>query len=583
MSATVRNVALALLLIVGVQLWLILGHGQPGNLPPLWAWAVILIATLVPPVNRRVAAALDHIAHPSPRTRLIVTVIIATIAGVYLYFTAVRQHRDLFLKIHDEQSYAIQARMLAAGRLWMTAHPAAESFDSPYVIVRPVYASMYFPGTAVTLVPGVWLGLPWWITPLVLSSASVGVLYRVVTEMIDGVASVLAALMLISLSTFRELSLRLYSQTPMLFLALCLIWAWLAWRRDPDWRRAGLMGVIAGWMLIVRPLDALVFLAPLAVAIALDRQRLDRRVLVAIAIGMLPFLSLQFIANRGITGSFFTTPHAFYADRDFPGVSLGFHTPRPMSMLATITPQKRELYRQTVPAIEQHRPGNTVPELLRNRLPLTVSATLPNNLLVILLPVGVAVLLTQRRFDHRWIFAAPLLLFVIVYAFYLFYFAHYLLVISPAMIFLILLAARDLPIVWPRLLLSLTVAALSIFSLPELHRTVRDDVGAGDLGAINNLLATLDHRPAIVIFRYTDGVSVHREPVYNTATGNIDDAEVVRAHDLPGEPNRKLLEYYAAHQPQRHVYRVTRHADAPPELEYLGPVSQVSQAAPEPL
>jgi hypothetical protein len=590
MSAIVRNIVTVLLLVVGVQLWLIVGGWEPGRPPGPIVWAAILLVALVPPVNRRIVPALEWIAHPSPRARLIVAVVLALVAGVYLYFTAVAQQRDFFLKIHDEHSYAIQARMLASGRLWLAPHPVAESFDSPYVIVRPVYASMYFPGTALMLVPAVWFGLPWWVTPLVVSAACVGVLYRVVTELIDGVAGLLAALMLVSLQTFRELSLRLYSQTPMLLLALCLIWAWLAWRRDPRWPRALIIGVLAGWMLIVRPLDALIFLIPLAIVIALERRKLSRQAIAAIMAGAFPFLSLQLIANRGVTGSWLTTPHAFYAERDFPGVTLGFHTPRPMSMLATTVPQKRAFYRDAISAIEKHRPGNVLPELFRNRLPLTVSATLPNNLLVILLPLGVAALFVRTRASAAWVFAAPLLLFVLAYGLYLFYFAHYLLVVAPAMIFLIVLAVRELPAMWPHarnalaVLLTLAIATLSIYALPQFHRTLHDDVGAGDLGQINKLIAELPHRPAIVLFRWADDISVQREPVYNVDTANIDHADVIRAHDLPGEPNRKLLEYYASRQPRRHVYLVIRMPDdVPPQVEYLGLVGTLSQATTKPL
>jgi len=382
------------------------------------------------------------------------------------------------------------------------------------------------------------------------------------------------------------LSLRLYSQTPMLFLVLCLTWAWPAWRRDRRPFRAAIIGVIAGWMLIVRPLDAIVFVIPVAVAMAFDLRKLERRTLAAVAIGVLPLVSLQFIANRGITGSWLTTPHGFYADRDFPGVTLGFHAPRPMSMLVTTVPQKRELYRDTIPAIEHHQPTNVITEMIRNRLPLTIAATLPNNLLIILLPLGVGALLVYPRNEHRWVLAAPLLLFVLAYAFYLFYFAHYLLVIAPSMILLIVLAARKLPTLWPQaqhalsVFFALSMVALSMYALPEFDRIVHDDVGAGDLGALNKLLAGLEHRPAIVLFRYTDGVSVHREPVYNTDTRSIDDADVIRAHDLPGEANRKLLEYYAAHQPQRRLYRIIRSANGPPQLHDLG---QVGQAARGPL
>jgi hypothetical protein len=399
-------------------------------------------------------------------------------------------------------------------------------------------------------------------------------------------------LLLVSLTMFRELSLRLYSQVPMLLLALLLTWAWLAWRTDRRWWRALIIGVIGGWMLIVRPLDAVVFLLPILSAMALDLRRLDLRTLAAIALGVMPFLTLQLIANRGITGSWLTTPHAFYAQRDFPGVTLGFHEPRSTSTLVTRTPQKHELYAESVAAIRNHRPGNLWNEIVNTRLRKTALVTLPNNLLLVLLPLGVAALFTPARRQARaWVVGAPLLLFVLAYAFYLFYLAHYVVVIAPAVILLIVLAARELPEIIPRarnaltVLVTASVVLLCIYALPEVDRRSHDDLTAGDLGAINDLLAKLPHRPALVLFRYPErGGDPGREPVYNMDTLRIDDADVIRAHDLPGEINRKLLEYYAARQPRRHVYRVVRAPDGDtPSITYLGPVGLVSQGADQPL
>ena len=68
MSATVRKIAAALLLVVGVQLWLVVGRGRLGNLPRPIVWAAILLVALLPPVNRRRRAVRSiGIAQPSPR------------------------------------------------------------------------------------------------------------------------------------------------------------------------------------------------------------------------------------------------------------------------------------------------------------------------------------------------------------------------------------------------------------------------------------------------------------------------------------------------------------------------------------
>src|SRR5438477_605030 len=92
------------------------------------------------------------------------------------------------------------AGLLAAGALlWLPPHPLADFFDTFYVLVRPKYASLYFPGAALTYVPTVWLHLPAWVMPVLVAGAIVGLTYRVVTELADGVAGALAAGALASL------------------------------------------------------------------------------------------------------------------------------------------------------------------------------------------------------------------------------------------------------------------------------------------------------------------------------------------------------------------------------------------------
>src|SRR5258707_1098487 len=91
------------------------------------------------------------------------------------------------------------------------------------------------------------------------------------TEMVDGLAGALAALLVVSLSWYRMLSIMLMSQLPVLFFGLIMFWAWLRWRsgsRRPGWLL--LIGICAGWAAITRPLDAMCFALPIGVAILLD-------------------------------------------------------------------------------------------------------------------------------------------------------------------------------------------------------------------------------------------------------------------------------------------------------------------------
>src|SRR5437016_4041646 len=81
------------------------------------------------------------------------TIGFALLACLYLYGTARWQGRDLSAKEQDESMYLIQTQMLARGHLWMPQHPCADFFESFHVLVRPVYAGMYFPGTALAYAP----------------------------------------------------------------------------------------------------------------------------------------------------------------------------------------------------------------------------------------------------------------------------------------------------------------------------------------------------------------------------------------------------------------------------------------------
>src|SRR5512134_4205213 len=62
--------------------------------------------------------------------------------------------------IHDEVAILLQARIFATLRWAAPSPPLPEFFEQYHVFVTPTLAPKYPPGHALTMVPGVWLGLP---------------------------------------------------------------------------------------------------------------------------------------------------------------------------------------------------------------------------------------------------------------------------------------------------------------------------------------------------------------------------------------------------------------------------------------
>src|SRR4029434_6598264 len=154
-------------------------------------------------------------------------------------------------------------------KLWTHPHDLAEFFETFHVLEKPVYASVYFPGTALMYLPAVWLNLPFWLLPVIVAGAGAAMLYRVTAGLIDCGADMLAALICVSLEWFRYLSLMVMSHSVMLLLGLLILWASLRWRQGRSLKWAVVLGAFIGWAAITRPVDAICYTAPVALAMLL--------------------------------------------------------------------------------------------------------------------------------------------------------------------------------------------------------------------------------------------------------------------------------------------------------------------------
>ena len=570
-------------------------------------WILTALLAAVPAVRRRVGQLLGDVARPSPARRRLTALTIAAVSAVGFVALALLQGHDLLPSWHDEQSYLIAAQMLAEGRLWMPAHPLAEFFDSFYILVRPVYASMYFPGAALMYVPAIWLGVPPELLAAAVAGGVVGLTYRVVTELADGAAGLLAALLVATCLPLQVLAAMVMSHPPLMLLALLAVWAWLHWRRavpvgaddaddvEPEpprrtrpWAVGGwalAMGAFAGWAAVTRPIDAAALLFPVSVAVLIRLWRhaprlpanvgaaRARATVAALTVaaglaGLAPFLALQAVQNWGVTGSWHRYPHDLYVARDMPGVEFGFHRPDPTARPESDLPQKQVFHATwTYPTALTHTPSRMAFDWWYRRLPYTGGAVVPAVALAALAPLGALGLAASRRRD-RWaaavVLPASIATLLLAYVFYAFYMPYYPVVVAPAVALLVAAApaglARALP---PRHRVgALATVALVIAGAAAGQIASRLSSGfypspfSEELASIDAALSAID-RPSVVLFRFEPGNSPHAEPVYNTSVAWPDDAFVIRAHDR-GAENARLIAYYGERDPDRDLYLYLR-------------------------
>jgi hypothetical protein len=571
---------------IGAAFWLLAGDHL---LPARWVAVLVVVGVaLIPPVNRSLVKLIERLRNPSRRAAEWTAVIVGVVATAYLVVTALLQERPLAPRMLDECSYAIGAQLLAHGHLWLPQHPLADFFDSFFLTARPVYSSIYFPGTFVAFAPAVWFGWPTWIIPVVLSGASVGLLYRIVTSLTggDGAAGLLAALWLVSLMAFRALSVMTMSHVVLLLLGLLIVWMWMRWRDASTsrhrWAWAIAIGALGGWAAITRPVDAIAYALPVGAAMIASLRGKPARSWAAtfalLVLGAAPFLALQVAHNIGVTGSPLRTPYTEYLKREQPGAQFGIRKYDPSWQPASDSPQVRGYYNWTRAYLELHQPHNFWrPWFHEQRMTggrvqpanfLTLAnSTLPAHPLLLLLPAGVVGLFAADR--RRLVLAATLPLFVLLYVFNPFFLPHYAVVVAPAMILLSLLGADAVSRTFSsrgrtcdavRAAMYAAILALSVTSLWEVRWLMTPAARPPADGFqervpqsyVQTAIEMQVQPPAVVL--YGRPPDLWTEMVYNTDVAWPDDAPIIRAHDL-GLRDAELIDYYGHRQPDRTIYR----------------------------
>ncbi len=174
--------------------------------------------------------------------------------------------------VPDEAAMLFQARNFARGQFYAPAPPKelAKFFAYEYILMDgPRWYGKYFAGPSLVLLPGVWLGVPWLMNPL-LGGVAVVLFYALGKELFGEKAG-RAAAMLAAVSPYRigVYSVMMAHGGCLLLAMLFALYAIRAARSPQRYRYWVIAGVSLGAMIHFRPLTALVLAIPIGLAAVL--------------------------------------------------------------------------------------------------------------------------------------------------------------------------------------------------------------------------------------------------------------------------------------------------------------------------
>jgi len=372
-----------------------------------------------------------------------------------------------------------------------------------------------------------------------------------------------------------------------------MFWCYLHWRRDGGrvrWMLA--MGGFAGWAAITRPLDALAYGIPIFVCVLIDLFRHATwprgRTIVAISVAAAPFLSIQLIQNKGVTGRFGQTPVQAFHDYYFPWTYVKGQDQTLPPNLPSEIPQFRAYYETFVmSSVYKYRLERLEHRLFYRFVPAVAYST-PGTWMIFFIPVGVLALVLRPRL---WGYASIFVAYTLLYMTFPVFLSQYIMVVAPMGMLLMLLGARQMEIAaaagmhraehpsrtgdtshapaptrpaWRvRFVAGLTtlwIVGSVVASLPEVNGLVDEPRVSAPMKNFNLALRTLE-KPAVVFFRSRkdNPFAWKHEQVFNIEGAPIDASPVVRAQDL-GPRDIELVRYYAERQPNRVFYMYQQEA-----------------------
>lgn len=455
--------------------------------------------------------------------------------------------------LHDEAAILLQAKIFASFRLAEPSPPLPEFFEQFHVFVTPTLAPKYPPGHALLMVPGVWLGVPGFMSVL-LSGLTGGMLFLLARRFSNGVVALLTwFLWLIAPAAFRFRP-TYFSEITTGAVWLVAWWTLLRYRETGGRRWLVALAALIAWGGITRPVTMIAFAIPVGCIVlwALWKRRawMDGAAALPLALAICAIVPIW---GHAVLGKWGTNPYGYYQEMYFPIENPGFGVDG-TAPLRSLPPDMAKFNAYARPMHEVHTTAN-LPRVLDARLRELGSGMWGGNYFLYLLAILGALVMSAE-------IAVALGTCALVIVGYLTiahqpYWLIYYLELFPVLAFLPALglwqlvtsvhelAARrvtrsnqlsvSMVLVVTGLVAWFSPGVLDSFS--QWHRQIA--IAPDYQESFQGLVARIPDKKAVVFVRYAPDADVHRSLTTNEP--DLSSARVWTVHDL-GAQNLKLLQ-----------------------------------------
>jgi hypothetical protein len=234
---------------------------------------------------------------------------------------------DLPPNYHDEYAYLFQAWTYLDGKVAYPVDRFSPAFEQVHVLNRDVFASRYFPGTALWLLPWVALGKP--IVGMWIAHGMATAFYALLARRLHPSAGLPAAMLIGTAPGMAVFSDAILSTMPTMLAIGIFLWAWFGAMENGGAKFAVLAGLAIGFAFITRPLTAVGIGLPFAVVslwrLWKPQHARSRTQVLAMIAAFVAVAALLPVWSFATLGTIWETPYGRYTAQKTPSHLYGFY------------------------------------------------------------------------------------------------------------------------------------------------------------------------------------------------------------------------------------------------------------------